>query len=228
MVFVFPHQIFLIEARRRRDLGYHLLFIVQLFHTSSVSFIKKGRQTLHPTPIILKTAVFCWLSAAMPGRASIVAGTYRPRRGPTLSPRCGRDVRWDILCRGNYPAHAQYSFACRRTEPSGSLTVYTKPDGLSTKTVQLCCGWSRNTISPVALSMDSTIARLSSWMPLLRMRSPPCWKPFSTAMPMPSTVAPAFSVSSSRPSRAQPLARKSSMMRTWSSGVRNFLETMTL
>ena len=29
-------------------------------------------------------------------------------------------------------------------------------------------------------------------------------------------------------SRAQPLARKSSMMRTWSSGVRNFLETMTL
>ena len=35
-------------------------------------------------------------------------------------------------------------------------------------------------------------------------------------------------ISSSRPSRAQPLARKSSMMRTWSSGVRNFLETMTL
>lgn len=171
---VFAHQIFLIEARRRRDLGYHLLFIVQLFHTSSVPFIKKGRQTLHPTPIILKTAVFCWLSAAMPGRASIVAGTYRPRRGPTFSPRCGRDVRWDILCRGNYPAHAQYSFACRRTEPSGSLTVYTKPDGLSTKTFQLCCGWSRNTISPVALSIDSTMARLSSWMPLLRMRSPPC------------------------------------------------------
>ena len=28
-------------------------------------------------------------------------------------------------------------------------------------------------------------------MPLLRMSSPPCWKPFSTAMPMPSTVAPA-------------------------------------
>ena len=28
--------------------------------------------------------------------------------------------------------------------------------------------------------------------------------------------------------QAQPLARKSSMMRTWSSGVRNFLETMTL
>ena len=26
----------------------------------------------------------------------------------------------------------------------------------------------------------------------------------------------------------QPLARKSSMMRTWSSGVRNFLETITL
>ena len=51
---------------------------------------------------------------------------------------------------------------------------------------------------------------------------------FSTAMPMPSTVAPASCASSSRPIRAQPLARKSSMMRTWSSGVRNFLETMTL
>ena len=71
---VFAHQIFLIEARRRRDLGYHLLFIVQLFHTSSVPFIKKGRQTLHPTPIILKTAVFCWLSAAIPYRVSVLRG----------------------------------------------------------------------------------------------------------------------------------------------------------
>ena len=32
-------------------------------------------------------------------------------------------------------------------------------------------------ISPVVLSMASTMARLSSWMPLLRISSPPCWKP---------------------------------------------------
>ena len=47
------------------------------------------------------------------------------------------------------------------------------------------------------------------------------------AMPMPSTVAPASSTSSMSPFRAQPFAKKSSMMSTWSSGPRNFFDTMT-
>lgn len=75
--------------------------------------------------------------------------------------------------------------------------------------------------------MDSTIARLSSWMPLLRMRSPPCWKPFSTAMPMPSTVAPAFGQLQQTQQGAavgQEVVDDENVVL----GVRNFLETMTL
>ena len=46
-------------------------------------------------------------------------------------------------------------------------------------------------ISPVVASMPSTIAKDSNWKPKLRMICPPTWKPFSTAIPIPSTVAPA-------------------------------------
>ena len=44
---------------------------------------------------------------------------------------------------------------------------------------------------PFSGSIDSTIARESTSYPSSRSWSPPPWKPFSTAMPMPSTVAPA-------------------------------------
>ena len=74
--------------------------------------------------------------------------------------------------------------------------------------------------------MDSMMARDSSCMPRSRMIRPPCWKPFSMAIPTPSKVAPDSLIKSIRPITAQPFARKSSMMRMWSSGDRNFFETM--
>lgn len=61
--------------------------------------------------------------------------------------------------------------------------------------------------------MLSTIASDSSWYPFSRIILPPCWNPFSIAIPIPSTVAPALSTSSVRPRSAQPLARKSSITR---------------
>ena len=50
---------------------------------------------------------------------------------------------------------------------------------------------------------------------------------FSMTMPRPSMVAPALTAREISPCRAQPLARKSSMIRRWSSAFKNFLETMT-
>ena len=75
--------------------------------------------------------------------------------------------------------------------------------------------------------MLSTIASDSSWYPFSRIILPPCWKPFSIAIPIPSTVAPALSTRSVSPKRAHPLARKSSITRMWSSGDKNFFETIT-
>ena len=46
-------------------------------------------------------------------------------------------------------------------------------------------------ISPVSLSIASTIASDSSGYPRLRMILPPDWNPFSITIPIPSTVAPA-------------------------------------
>ena len=85
-----------------------------------------------------------------------------------------------------------------------------------------------NSISPVFASMDFTMASDSTSKPFSRRRLPPGWKPFSTAMPMPSTMAPACSQISMRPSSAHPLARKSSMMRTCSPLLRKRLATMTV
>ena len=59
------------------------------------------------------------------------------------------------------------------------------------------------------------------------MASPPPWKAFSTAMPMPATLAPALPQISIKPVRAQPLARKSSMINTLSPGFKKRLPTMT-
>ena len=69
-------------------------------------------------------------------------------------------------------------------------------------------------------------ARDSTRTPMERMRSPPGWKAFSTAMPAPTRVAPESRTSSMRPWRAAPLAKKSSMRSTRSPGPRNFLDTM--
>ena len=52
-------------------------------------------------------------------------------------------------------------------------------------------------------------------------------QPFSMTIPQPSTIAPADSTILIKPWSAQPLARKSSMIRTCSPSCRNFLETMT-
>lgn len=49
----------------------------------------------------------------------------------------------------------------------------------------------RNVIEPSLGSIDSTIASESRSYPDSRNASPPPWKPFSIAMPMPATVAPA-------------------------------------
>ena len=65
-------------------------------------------------------------------------------------------------------------------------------------------------------------------MPFERTRSPPFWKPFSITIPAPAILAPAPFTMSIRPSKAQPFARKSSIISTLSSGDRNFLLTITL
>lgn len=41
-------------------------------------------------------AVFCWLSAAASSRKPSCRRNYSPRRGLTLSPRCGLDILSDI------------------------------------------------------------------------------------------------------------------------------------
>ena len=71
------------------------------------------------------------------------------------------------------------------------------------------------------------MAREYRSIPWARSRFPPGWKPFSMAMPMPATWAPACSMMVMRPWRALPFARKSSMIRMFSPGFRYFLDTMT-
>ena len=51
-------------------------------------------------------------------------------------------------------------------------------------------------------------------IPLLRIKSPPFWKPFSIAIPTPSIVAPELFTISISPSNAHPFAKKSSMIST--------------
>ena len=75
--------------------------------------------------------------------------------------------------------------------------------------------------------MESTMARDSRRIPISRISWPPCWNPFSITIPAPSRVAPDFLTISIRPRSAHPLARKSSIRSTWSSGPRNFLERIT-
>ena len=48
-------------------------------------------------------------------------------------------------------------------------------------------------------SMPSTIASDSKRYPKLRIIVPPCWKPFSIAIPIPATFAPAISVMEIKP-----------------------------
>jgi len=84
----------------------------------------------------------------------------------------------------------------------------------------------RKVISPVTGSIRSTIASDSTRTPCARRRSPPSWNPFSITMPTPSAAAPACFRMSSSPFTAQPFARKSSMIRTWSEEDRYRFETM--
>ena len=76
-----------------------------------------------------------------------------------------------------------------------------------------------------ALSM---MASECSGIPASRRRSPPCWKPFSTATPMPTSSAPASLTMSHRPRMASPRAMKSSMMRTLSEALSHSLETSSV
>ena len=76
-----------------------------------------------------------------------------------------------------------------------------------------------------ALSM---MASECSGIPASRRRSPPCWKPFSTATPMPTSSAPASFTMSHRPRMASPRAMKSSMMRTLSEALSHSLETSSV
>ena len=69
------------------------------------------------------------------------------------------------------------------------------------------------------------MARDLRFTPASRRRSPPPWKPFSTAQPMPTRVAPAASTMSHRPRMASPLAMKSSMISTLSSALSQSLAT---
>jgi len=59
----------------------------------------------------------------------------------------------------------------------------------------------------------SSMAGDSNWKPRFRMICPPGWKPFSTAMPIPDTAAPAIWTIWIRPCSAHPFARKSSIIR---------------
>lgn len=54
---------------------------------------------------------------------------------------------------------------------------------------------SLNIISPVSGFIPSTIANDSNLISLFLIIFPPCWNPFSIAIPIPSTVAPASSTS---------------------------------
>lgn len=62
--------------------------------------------------------------------------------------------------------------------------------------------------------IESMMASDSRRTPMLRICSPPCWKPFSMTIPAPSRTAPDFLTISMRPRSAQPFARKSSIRRT--------------
>ena len=59
------------------------------------------------------------------------------------------------------------------------------------------------------------------------MIRPPDWKPFSIAMPMPSTVPPASFTIEIYPCNAQPFASKSSIIKTLSLELKNFLDTIS-
>lgn len=61
----------------------------------------------------------------------------------------------------------------------------------ATKSVTIALRYLRKVIDPSLGSIDSTIASESKSYPASRNASPPPWKPFSIAMPMPATVAPA-------------------------------------
>ena len=82
-------------------------------------------------------------------------------------------------------------------------------------------------MTPVSASIFSITARERTSYPASRSASPPPWKPFSMQMPMPSTIPPACFTRSRSPLTAQPLARKSSMMRICSPGFRYFFDTTT-
>ena len=77
-------------------------------------------------------------------------------------------------------------------------------------------------------SADSMMARDFRFTPAARRRSPPPWKPFSTAQPMPTNVAPAALTMSHRPRMASPLAMKSSMIRILSSEEIHSLDTSSV
>ena len=76
--------------------------------------------------------------------------------------------------------------------------------------------------------MEAILASDSTRIPSARIRSPPPWNAFSIAMPAPTTLAPACSASARRPTSAAPVARKSSVIRMRSEGLRYSLETMTV
>jgi len=75
-------------------------------------------------------------------------------------------------------------------------------------------------MNPVSGSMLSTMAIDSSRMPAPRSFAPPPCIPFSMAIPMPTSSAPACFTMSMSAAVASPVARKSSMMMTLSCAFR--------
>ena len=69
------------------------------------------------------------------------------------------------------------------------------------------------------------IASDSTLSPFSLRRSPPFWNPFSTAIPAPTTFAPACSTKDFKPKIAFPIAKKSSIIRILSSECKNSFET---
>ena len=75
---------------------------------------------------------------------------------------------------------------------------------------------------------EATLQSEDTYKPASSKRWRPFWKLFSTTIPTPTVVAFACFTMSLRPSEASPLAKKSSMISTLSSGSKNSSDTMTV
>ncbi len=134
-------------------------------------------------PILLRTVITCCLenfnsivlqtlSTYCLKNTSFCAERGRARAGNALATKLALEVHWtsnfsEFPLRVTFARYALSAKACRRTR------------------------YLRNEIDPSLGSIASTIASESKSYPAARSSSPPPWNPFSIAIPMPATVAPA-------------------------------------